>query len=179
MKQKLIKKFIIKDCKIEPKITTECYLYDFKLIGVTKENLEEVFNGSTLLVYKFAGNTNPRRCFYCGKKLTDNSKLLKHVQLKHQKTSEDIRLLKIQEHMYKNLLNSLRKKNNKSFFHLTFTWRECQMCDSYVAKGREGICSIPESSRNKIRSLKQLGFSCKGFKKRWKSDDYGFLIRSK
>jgi len=176
MKSVLVKKLVISNCKVKVNKKAQCFLYNFDLAGIVNKNLEKSFNGMTLYVYKFAHKKIAgRKCFWCGKKLQDASKLLSHTLAMHQKTSADLELLRIQKELYSMLLKSIKAK--KEFFQFIFTWRSCQMCVNPITKGREGLCAIPESARNKCRSLKELGFDCDGFLDKWKSDRYGFIMK--
>jgi len=171
---KRIARKTIKNCKIKlSSKNAACFMYDFDKLGITNKELAKAFEGAKLWVYKvdkLEMSKSTRKCPYCGE-LHPNLK--KHLK-EHKRTSKDVALLKFQQKLYKELLDVQRKKQTIAAF--VFTGSGCKMCANPIKKGREGLCAVPESARNKIRSLKTVGFECDGFKDKWLGEKYGVII---
>jgi hypothetical protein len=93
-------------------------------------------------------------------KMMDVYELLRPYRFRkdHSERDETIRL---SNDLYRLLLNYLRSGHYDALSFLVH--RECSYCVKPNIKGREGLCAIPESSRNKPRSLRVLGFECANF----------------
>jgi len=173
----LIKKMVIKNCKLKfhpYDLDETCYLYDFEKLGITEKELAKSFEGCHLRVYKnnmLSLSRSIRKCIYCKELVTD---MKSHLVI-HNKKEKDFIIAKFQLDLYKKLLDLIRSKN--VIFAFAFTTRNCDLCVDKVHKNRVGLCVIPESSRNKVRSLKMLGFSCDDFDDNWiQNAYYGFII---
>lgn len=171
---KLVKKLKIKNCRLKFS-KSNCFMYDFEKLGVTEKELQEFFEDAMLLVYKNENvklSKSLRKCIYCDIK-TDNMK--RHLAKKHNVPPSFIIRAKFQLKLYKKLLDLQRKKS--TIYALVFTPNGCALCIEPVKEGREGLCALPESARNKVRGLTQLGFKCTDFEDKWKYNDrYGFII---
>ena len=176
---KLVKKLKIRNCKLNNRMKTHsCFLYDFNKLGITYPQLEEAFEGCELRVYRNDSKKERlsdrlQKCLYCGEKF-DN--LAKHLKTVHNIPTLNVATARFQLDLYREMLRLVRKDVNIWYF--VFTSVTCQLCDGKKKDNREGICLLPESTRNKVRSLNVLGFTCDGFDDKWVKhyNRYGFIL---
>ena len=172
---------LIAEVKIKewlPKIKShKCYLYDLETLGVTPEQFADVIAGSQAYLFEkpFTTFLRASRCAWCeyndrnekriGKRKGVRWKgatLQDHVYT-HNKNIVDFQINKFQQELYSLRLGLVRKG-----FHAALNFlveHECQLCLNPIAEGREGKCAIPTSPRNRVRSLKTLGYPIKHLKK--------------
>ena len=175
MLPKLIAEVKIKEWlpKIKPH---KCYLYDLEAMGITPEQFADVISGSQAYLFEkpFTDFLRASRCAWCeyndkkqkgiGKrgKMWGGIRLQDHVYT-HNKNIVDFQINKFQQELYTLRLGLVRKG-----FHAALSFlveHECQLCLNPIAEGREGKCTIPTSPRNRVRSLKTLGYPIKHLKK--------------
>lgn len=157
----LHKRLVIED----PKFTFDtdgCFLNDYYTAGLTKLDLYDYFSGKCMDLYTYSGVVKSmRKCPWCGKMCEHLEDLVMHIGDEHKKSRYDLRLLKMQKELYTMLLDYCRNGNYDALSFLTHN--SCTMCEQPLIKGREGKCAIPESARNKPRSMIYWGFNCKGY----------------
>lgn len=152
-----------------------CFLYHLEVLGIDLEEICEAFEGMYMdvFVYKptkklMGGQKITIKCPWCGEKF-DN--LVKHTWKEHRKKRESLLVVKLQNELYKEQLKRVKRDKTNYFTHAVLFGATCQYCVRPAIPGREGKCALPESARNKMRSLKTLGFSCDGFNKSWLSEE--------
>ena len=154
----LLQKIIIKNPKINITDSGNCFLYQFYENGIGINALQKWLNGKIIDIYKFTGRFGKStKCPWCDFK---KNNLKKHIRI-HNKSINDIETIKLSNQLYGLLLLYIRNGNYDALSFLVK--RSCQYCITPIVNGRENKCAIPESSRNKPRSLKILGFKCKNF----------------
>lgn len=132
----LIKRIKIKNPKVNLQDARGCFLYDFKGGGISKKRYEQWLNGKIMDVYEYTGRFGS------------------------SKKSEAVRLA---EKAYSQLLLPyLRGGNYEALAFLMH--KECEYCDNPIVYGREGKCALPESARNKMRSIRLLGLEMPNFR---------------
>lgn len=152
--------FIIKNCLLHVNNKVKCFMYKFEDSGLSIKQLEKWFEGKAIDMYEFTGKfpSKIRKCPWCGG-LYDNAK--KHIK-SHGKKGYDLMSIKIADSLYSLLLNGYLR--NGHYEALSFmAHRRCSYCISPEVEGRHGKCALPESARNKPRSLAVLGFECDEF----------------
>jgi len=171
-KFQLIKRMIIRRPKFRFSNKSSCFMYKLEEAGISKCELRGYLHGKCMDIYRYHGVIRGRMqvCPWCRVKQTDHENLLFHIGRVHNKTGSNLWELRMQMDLYRLLLTYVRGGNYDSLSFLTQS--TCQFCVSSEVDGREGMCAIPESSRNKTRSFKLLGFRCEGFK--WKDYDHTY-----
>lgn len=170
-KFQLVRRMVIKRPRFKIDKSTCCYMYDLDGLGVSLKELKKYFNKKCLDIYKYTGvvKSTATVCPWCRQnglpkeryKFSEHDELVVHIQRVHNKLASNLWELRMQLDLYKLLLEYVR---NGSYDALSFTLHsDCQMCAIPNLKGREGKCAIPESSRNKVRSLRRFGFKCSDF----------------
>lgn len=159
---KLIRHLAIKKCSLCP-VDNFCFFYDFERAGLVNEDLVNFFENKCIDIYQYNKSLltplRAKKCPWC-KVMYDD--LEGHIFSAHKKKVIDYNLFKMQLEIYYKLLLPYVRNNN--YDALSFMIQgECVMCVEPRIKGREGMCALPESARNKIRSLTLLGFACEGF----------------
>lgn len=170
---KLIKKIKINNCRLNFK-EDPCFMYNLESNGLIKDDLEEAFNGRNLLVYRYIATTlkgmTKRKCPWCKEVVKD---LMTHMD-EHGKDLDDYVAWKMQDRLYGLLLSKVKKGY---YFATSYTNQKCQYCIDPIKEGREGMCSVPESARNKVMSFRVMGFRCDEFKVEWlKRKDIVYII---
>lgn len=145
----------IKNVRLNIDPEHSCFLYNFYQSGINKVTLTNWFEGKIIDIYEFRGRFGTTKtCPWCKAKLTK-------LHLKsHNKTEDDLISFKLSNKLYQLLLYYLRNDHYDALAFLVK--RECTYCINPNVKNREGKCAIPESSRNKPRSLSLLNFKCNG-----------------
>lgn len=166
----------LKNVSIKP-VTSDCFLHDYEFMGIDKSSLKDEFEGQKMFIYigKFSKSISFRSCHWCHEKMNTVQDYKEHLMKVHLKTMQSVSLLKFQEDMYREKLRLLRAGiiDHTYFVYLNYY---CQMCDNRQKRGR-GLCSIPESSRNKTRSINALRLSSDGFDSFWKKlPNIGYII---
>ena len=161
------------DVKLKPLATT-CFMHDFKLLGIEMDDIRAELEGQRMIVYTgdFTGNTRITKCPWCGDKFPDDA--IGHMY-KHGKTEVHLKIYKFQIELYRERLRLIRagKMDHTYFVYLN---HQCQYCDYDRKRGR-GLCSIPESARNKTRSLILLGLTASNFPSKFlKKPNLGYII---
>jgi len=172
-KLKLIKRMVI--CRPKFKLSkSSCFMYELNRAGISKRELRGYFHGKCMDIYRYQGviRSTMQVCPWCRAKQYDHESLLFHIGRVHNKTGSNLWELRMQKDLYRLLLMYVRGGNYDALSFLTQS--TCQFCEKPNIDGREGMCAIPESSRNKTRSLKLLGFSCDGFS--WKNYDHTHAV---
>ena len=155
----LIKSIPIKNSKV--KINSDgCYLYEFSQYGFTEKEFCKWLDGKIMDIWNVnISSSRVIKCPWCGKKPNN---LKEHIK-EHNKKLKHIDALKLARKSYSILLNYIRNNNYDALAF--FINHKCHMCDRHYTKDRKFKCQIAESSRNKMRSFKELGFKCDGFNK--------------
>jgi len=168
-KFKLIKRLIINKPKFKPKHKSVCFMYRLADAGISTKELRGYFHGLCMDIYQYQGviRSAMKVCPWCRAKQHSHDNLLFHIGTAHNKTGSNLWELRMQLDLYRLLLTYVRNGNYDALSFLTQS--TCQFCEKPLVDGREGMCAIPESSRNKTRSLKLMGFSCDDFK--WQEYD--------
>ena len=174
MQLKLISEITIKEWvpKIKPH---PCYLYDLEAMGITHLQFAEVIVGKKAYLFEapFVEVIRSHKCPWCnyndmkqvgiGKRGAHWSGIMlqEHVYV-HSKNIVDFQIYKFQEELYKFRLSLVRKEYKAALSFLVE--HECQLCLNPRTEGRENKCAIPTSPRNRLRSLKVLGYPIKHLK---------------
>lgn len=139
---------------------TACFMHDYELLGVTHDDVRDELEGCVMYIYTgdFTGKLRATKCPWCDEKPDD---LVRHAAVTHGKTDINIKMFKFQQEMYRERLVLLRSGviDHTYFVYLN---KICQFCDDETRRGR-GLCAIPESARNKTRSLLLMGFEADSF----------------
>lgn len=159
MKIYRIHSLTLKDVKLKP-LRSDCFMHDLELLGVTVNDIQEELEGQRMLLYTgdFVSNVRMRSCPWC-KDLEGDLEV--HIFEKHNKTFINLKMYKFQIELYRERLRMLRA-GLVDHTYFVYMNHQCQFCDFELARGR-GLCSIPESARNKTRSLIYFGFSASNF----------------
>lgn len=176
----LVKKAVLKDVHFEfDRYRFEqlkCYLYHFDKLGVTAKEMEETFEGKTILIYKSIKRKpvimTRRKCPWCYAPTND---FIEHIRKVHGKTKHNVFALRFQKDLYTELLRIIRE--TEYYMSLAFLNRGCQLCDDPVMPGRELCCSIPTSFRDRMRSLKFLNITTSNIDpKYFENNKYGQIV---
>ena len=160
MNFELVDRLTIKDPTISLQETNNCFLYDFKGGGFTRKQFERWLDGKIMDIYEFHGRFGKsKKCPWCGEPL--NPDLMCICMAFSGRSLDDRDTIKLSNHLYKLLLEYVRNENYETLG--LFVHKKCCYCPKPLAEGRAGKCAIPESSRNKARSMKLLGLSCENF----------------
>lgn len=173
MKITRIHSLTLKDVKLSP-LPSDCFMHDFDLLGVTVADVRDELEGQRMLIYTgdFASGFRISSCPWC-KESFQNIDV--HIFDKHTKTIVQLKMYKFQIDLYKERLRLLRAGliDHTYFVYMN---QQCQFCDFERARG-PGLCAIPESARNKTRSLVHLGFSASNFPASLlKKSNIGYII---
>lgn len=174
MKIKRIHSIILKDVKLDPK-PSQCFMHDLEFLGVDINDVRDELEGQTMLIYNgdFASGNKLRSCPWCKDQL--NVPLELHSFRKHAKTVVHLLMRSFQVELYRERLRLLRA-GLADHTYFVYMNQPCQFCDFERARGR-GLCSIPESARNKTRSLIMFGFSASNFPSSFlKKSNIGYII---
>jgi len=155
-----------------PKIEKHpCFLYNFKAMGITRTQFANLIIGKKAMLFEkpLEEELRAKKCPWCdfnergGRKMFSNrdGKPFKTVPLSHHVMSHDknfvsVQALKFQKELYVYRLQLVRDGYHGAMPFLVE--HECNFCISPEAKGRKNKCALPQSSRNKMRSLKVLGY---------------------
>jgi len=172
---KLVDNFFISKDWI-PKIKkAPCYLYDFDKMGITTEEFGDLLRGQEAMLFEFPLEENIRsfKCCWCEYNALKviqrkvratkgiywrNLGLDNHVY-KHNKNPVDFQVQKFQKDLYVMRLELVRQGYHGALSFLVE--HQCQICLNRRVKDRPNMCSIPEAPRNRVRSLKLLGYPIK------------------
>uniref|UniRef100_A0A6M3JSH8 Uncharacterized protein n=1 Tax=viral metagenome TaxID=1070528 RepID=A0A6M3JSH8_9ZZZZ len=136
-----------------------CFLYQFKEGGFSVKQFTDWLDGKIMDIYEFTGRFgHSSRCPWCE---YEGNLVQGHIR-KHKKTEEDINTVKLSKQAYGLLLDYLRNGNYDAL--IMYVHRSCQYCINPITKGRKGMCAIPESARNKMRSVGDLRLRFNDFK---------------
>ena len=161
-----------KDWIPEPK-KHSCFLYGFKRLGITKKQFGEIISGHEAILFEKPLEEKLRavRCPWCEFNQRDKDKTtrflhkkFKHHSLEYHVYEHNKNFVQVQAKKFQQELYTLRLGLVRQGYHGCIPFlveHECQFCIKPVVEGRKGMCSIPESSRNKMRSLKVLGYPIK------------------
>ena len=155
---KLIDQIVIKNTELNIKPDNDCYLYKIKESGLSTKEFTNFFNDKVMDIYEFTGRfSTSKKCPWCENQFNN---LEEHIS-EHNKSLSDVNTNKLSARAYTLLLSYLRTDNYDTlafYLHL-----QCQYCIAPISPDRKGKCEIPSSTRNRMRSLKILGFKCEGF----------------
>ena len=159
MNFKLVDRLVIKNPNIDIQ-ETRCFLYDFKGGGFSLKQFTKWLDGKLLDVYEFTGRFGQSRvCPWCKEPLNDDGICI--CMAFGDRNEDSMNTIKLSNQLYRLLLDYVR---NGNYDALSFLMKkECQYCINPVAEGREGLCAIPESARNKPRSMRLLGLEFGNF----------------
>jgi hypothetical protein len=156
---------------IPKKVNHPCYLYDFKKMGVTRKQFAKVISGKEAILFEKPLTEHIRsiKCPWCDFNEKKNKKHLnREAKAKyrgyslrdhlytHNKTIVDLQARKFQEELYTLRLALVREGYHEALSF--FVDHECQICLDPQIEDRPNMCSIPESPRNRLRSLKLLDY---------------------
>jgi len=173
---KLVERFTIKKpTLVLDEKSLNCFLYQFKEGGFSIKQFTDWLEGKIIDVFEFTGRFGKSTtCPWCDNVIYSVEDCAKD----HKKTEEDVETIKLSNHLYKLQLEYTRNGNYDAL-HLLMN-KSCQYCINPTIKGREGKCAIPESSRNKPRSVRTLGLGFRGFNhKKYGSNTVCILYRRK
>lgn len=164
----LVDEVRIKKWTPELKRPTNCYLYDFKSMGITPAQFADVIVGKKAML--FEKEILPRlrgfNCHWCSFKEARRKPYVKmtprlqdHIFSHKDKNIVSYQVYNFQKELYSLRLSLVRDGWDESICFLV--QHDCQFCLDPLAKGREGICAIPTSTRNRMRSLKRLSYPIK------------------
>jgi len=153
----LLKSIQIKNPHI--KINSDgCFLYEFEEHGFNEKDFSNWLDGKIMDIWDIpVGKLRTTKCPWCQKKF-DN--IEEHIAI-HKKKPDDLVTLKLSAKAYTLLLSYIRNNNYDALAFLVN--RKCQICDRKYTKDRKHKCQIAESSRNKMRSFRELTFKCDNF----------------
>ena len=174
MKINRIHSLTLKGVVIDPK-PSDCFMHDLDFLGVTVDDVRDELEGQRMYVYNgdFTANVRMYTCPWCKERF--DGELEKHIYQKHNKTIVNLKMYKFQIELYKERLVLLRA-GLVDHTYFVYMNQPCQFCDFERARGR-GLCSIPESARNKTRSLVYFGFSAINFPQSFmKKANIGYII---
>ncbi len=164
----LIKKTNLENVTVDFDLTLfrkmKCYLYHFRHLGISQENMAHTLEGKRTLIYRMKDPKPLRRkkCPWCYMPVEN---LEEHIKKAHNKTIKNIHMLDFQKNLYKELLRIVRETPH--YMSLAFVNAGCQMCDNPTMEGRELCCSIPTSFRDRSRSLNILGMKAKNLEEKY------------
>ena len=144
------------------KTGTQCYLYDFKSLGINPSQLSDVIAGREAILFEKSFNETLRgsNCPWCDFKAKGmrlkGSRLQDHVFIHPDKTILSYQLIAFSKEMHTLRLQLVRKGYHEALSF--FVEHSCQDCLNPVVEGREGMCALPVASRSRMRSLKLLGY---------------------
>ena len=173
---KLVDHIKIKEWIPKLKKPHPCYLYDFDSMGITPEQFAEVIVGEEAMIFekpfkdKLAGTKCPW-CDYNARKKAQKGNLrtfdhqisMQNHIYTHVKNIVSYQVLKFQSELYTMRLQLVRQGHHECIAFLV--QHECNYCIAPVIEGREGMCALPTSTRNRMRSLKTLGYPIKSITK--------------
>lgn len=150
-----------------PKITDKpCYLYDFNKMGITPKQFASVFVGRRALLFEkpFTENVLGTKCPWCDFRSKPKRKIIvgvgtylkDHIFTHPGKTILSHQLVKFQKELYTLKLSFVRKGYHEAVPF--FVEHSCQDCVDPYLISRNGMCSLPVSSRSRMRSLSVLGY---------------------
>jgi len=171
---KRIAKIKLEDVTISP-MKSKCFLHDYEFLRLKTKDIRDELEGQVMLVYfgDFSKKINIRKCPWCGEHHKEDFE--EHIYRKHKKTLKMLQVLKFQQELYKEKLILLRSLKIDHTYFIYTNWF-CQHCDNPLARGK-GVCAIPESARNKTRSLYAMGFKAKNFPEDWiEKDNLGYIM---
>ena len=160
-----------------------CFLYDFKTMGVTPKQFGKLISGRKAMLFEkpLMESLRAVKCPWCDfneKEYKKNFKIamrnkrkdlrLSYHVMTHNKNFVNVQALKFQQELYTYRLQLVREGYHGAIPFLVE--HECNFCINPKIKGRENKCAIPESSRNKMRSLKVLGYPLEEITKERKVD---------
>lgn len=152
----------LKDVTLNP-MPHLCFLYDLKKLGITSEEFAASIEGWYMDIYKWiptigmGGATRQTKCPWCEEKYKD---LIEHIDLAHHKKPKALDIVKMQNALYSKLMKKIKSNQRNYFSHAILFGSSCGYCIRPRIEGRFGMCALPESARNKMRSLRLLGFLC-------------------
>ena len=174
MKIKRIHSLILKNVKIFPK-QDGCFLHNYELLGLTIKNIEDEFENNKMIIYNgdFTQKLPMKKCPWCDKYIDGD--FVEHIETDHNKTLNLMKVLRFQEELYREKLRLLRGGLiDHSWF--VYTNYSCQHCVDKNVRGK-GLCSVPESARNKTRSLNIVGLTADNLPEFFKKiPNIGYLI---
>ena len=174
---KRIKTITLNHVKLELSLKSKCFLHDLEFLGTDQQEFEKDLEGQQMLIYTgdFTKN-NTLRCIWCDEPIfTDLDLFEQHIYEAHKKISIDIQLIKFQKELYKEKLHLMRAGEIDHTYFI-YMVKDCQMCSNQRARGR-GLCAIPESARNKTRSINAIGLEADGFSNGFKLiPNIGYII---
>ena len=155
---------------ISKSVKHPCYLYDFKKMGITRKQFTKIISGKEAILFEkpLLEKLRATRCPWCdynSRKATKHFKrevkLFKGYSIKehvhtHNKNFVDVQVKKFQQELYALRLSLVRDGYHGALSFLVD--HECQICLNPQREDRPNMCSIPESPRNRVRSLKLLGY---------------------
>lgn len=143
----------------------DCYLYDFKSLGIEPYQLSDIIVGREAILFEkpFKDRLAGRNCPWCEVKTQRReqrgSRLQDHIFTHSHKTILSYQLVKFQKEMHTLRLQLVRQGYHEALSF--FVDHSCQDCLNPVAEGRKGMCALPVASRSRMRSLKILGYPIK------------------
>lgn len=153
-----------------------CFLYNLEGLGITPEEFAASIEGWSMDIYKWeivgrkGGNPGrQRKCPWCDIK-QDN--LIEHMALAHYKKEKHLEIFKMQNALYSTMLKKVKSDKRNYFSHAVLFGATCTYCKKPRIESRFGMCALPESARNKMRSFKLLGFSCQDFDAKKLDDEW-------
>lgn len=161
---KIVDEITMKRWKPKVNKKEKCFLYDFKNMGITPSEFADVIAGRKAYIFEQPFNDKLRavKCPWCDFKESKRTEVNDHpVRLQdhifsHGKNVVSLQVLKFQKDLYSLRLQFVRNGYHECIAMLVE--HECQFCLEKRVKGRELMCSIPTSTRNRMRSLKKLGY---------------------
>lgn len=156
--------------ELRPKASL-CFMYWFKSLGVSPKEIAASLNYMYMDIYRWEDKgRQPRisKCPWCGEKIEELEAHLKS----HGKSIDSLRIRKMQDALYRELMKKVKEDKNNYFSHVFLFGSSCQYCIKPLVKGRKGMCALPESARNKMRSLRTLGFKSDNFDPEWLSEEF-------
>lgn len=151
-----------------------CYLYDFDKMGITAEEFGDILRGQEAMLFEKPIEEKLRaiKCCWCEhnsrealkKKDKPKGVYWKHHGLEdhvyeHNKNHVDFQVQKFQRDLYSIRLELVRHGYHGALSFLVE--HQCQICLTRRVEDRPSMCSIPEAPRNRVRSLKLLGYPIK------------------
>lgn len=143
-----------------------CYLYDFKAMGVTKKQFTRLICGKKAYLFEmpFLDRLRGTNCPWCDYKSPKRKKkttptLQEHIFTHPGKNIVSYQVKKFQEELYRIRLQLTRQGYHECIAMLVE--HECQMCLHPYEEGREGMCPLRTTPRNRMRCLKTLHYPIK------------------
>ena len=152
-----------------------CFLYDFESMGITKKHFAKQVMGQEafLIEHPLKEAVRLMKCPWCDYNSKDHRnraqkkshyhgiRLDEHIE-DHGKNVRDLQFYHFQQAVYSMKLGLIRQGYHEAIAMLVNN--TCQFCINPIAPGRKGKCALPESARNKMRSMCQLGFEEKALR---------------